>query len=119
MRLMADAVKVRTEVAKMEVIATGKMTIKENNLNMTVDYGVPSANTGFKIDFGADADIVGQLQAIADQAAASGHALSEMVVGTKILRKLASNKGIQTLVYGTVGAGTYVTTEKLRSLFSI
>lgn len=118
MRLMADAVKVRTEVAKMEVIATGKMTIKENNLNMTVDYGVPSANTGFKIDFGADADIVGQLQAIADQAAASGHALSEMVVGTKILRKLASNKGIQTLVYGTVGAGTYVTTEKLRSLFT-
>ena len=85
---------------------------------MTVDYGVPSANTGFKIDFGADADIVGQLQAIADQAAASGHALSEMVVGTKILRKLASNKGIQTLVYGTVGAGTYVTTEKLRSLFT-
>ena len=96
MRLMADAVKVRTEVAKMEVIATGKMTIKENNLNMTVDYGVPSANIGFKIDFGADADIIGQLQAIADQAAASGHALSEMVVGTKILRKLASNKGIQT-----------------------
>ena len=117
MRLMADAVKVRTEVAKMEVLATGKMTIKENNLNMTVDYGVPSANTGFKIDFGADADIIGQLYAITDQAAASGHALSEMVVGTKILRKLASNKGIQTIVYGTVGAGTFVTPEKLRSLF--
>ena len=118
MRQMADAVKARTEVAKMEVLATGKMTIKENNLNMTVDYGVPSANTGFKIDFGADADIIGQIQAIADQAAASGHALNEMIVGTKILRKLASNKGIQTLVYGTVGAGTYVTGEKLRSLFT-
>lgn len=32
MRLMADAVKVRTEVAKMEVLATGKMTIKETTL---------------------------------------------------------------------------------------
>ena len=118
MRLMAESVKARTEVAKMEVLATGKMTIKENNLDMTVDYGVPTANTGFKIDFGADADIIGQIQAIADKAASSGHALSEMVLGTKILRKLATNKGIQTLVYGTVGAGTYVTAEKLRSLFT-
>ena len=117
MRLMADSVKARTEAAKMEVLATGKMTIKENNLNMTVDYGVPAANTGFKIDFGADADIIGQIQAIADKAASSGHAISEMVLGTKILRKLATNKGIQTLVYGTVGAGTYVTAEKLRALF--
>lgn len=117
MRLMAESVKVRTEVAKMEVLATGKMTIKENNLNMTVDYGVPTANTGFKIDFGKDADIIGQIQAVADKAASSGHALSEMVISTKILRKLAENKGIQTLVYGTVGAGTYVTAEKLRALF--
>lgn len=117
MRLMADSVKARTEAAKMEVLATGKMTIKENNLNMTVDYGVPTANTGFKIDFGPDADIIGQIQEIADKAASSGHALSEMVLGTKILRKLATNKGIQTLVYGTVGAGTYVTAEKLRALF--
>lgn len=117
MRLMADSVKARTEAAKMEVLATGKMTIKENNLNMTVDYGVPAANTGFKIDFGPDADIIGQIQEIADKAASSGHALSEMVLGTKILRKLATNKGIQTLVYGTVGAGTYVTAEKLRALF--
>lgn len=118
MRLMADAVKTRTEVAKMEVLATGKMTIKENNLNMTVDYGVPAENTGFKIDFGADADIIGQIQAIADASAESGHALSEMILGTKLLRKMASNKGIQTLVYGTVGAGTYVTTEKIRALFT-
>lgn len=117
MRLMADSVKARTEAAKMEVLATGKMTIKENNLNMTVDYGVPAANTGFKIDFGTDADIIGQIQEIADKAASSGHALSEMVLGTKILRKLATNKGIQALVYGTVGAGTYVTAEKLRALF--
>lgn len=117
MRLMADSVKTRTEVAKMEILSTGKMTIKENNLDMTVDYGVPTANTGFKLDFGADADIIGQIQAIADKAASSGHALSEMILGTKILRKLATNKGIQTLVYGTVGAGTYVTAEKLRALF--
>lgn len=37
---MADAVKVRTEVAKMDVLSTGKMVIKENRLDMTVDYDV-------------------------------------------------------------------------------
>lgn len=117
MRQMADAVKVRTEVAKMEVLATGKMTIKENNLNMTVDYGVPTKNTGFKIDFGPDADIIGQIMAVADAAAESGNALTEIVTSTKILRKLAANNGIQTLIYGTVGAGTYVPAERIRSLF--
>ncbi len=118
MRQMADAVKVRTEVAKMEVLATGKMTIKENDLNMTVNYGVPTKNTGFKIDFGPDADIIGQIMAVADAAAESGNALTEIVTSTKILRKLAANKGIQTLIYGTVGAGTYVPAERIRSLFA-
>ncbi len=118
MRQMADAVKVRTEVAKMEVLATGKMTIKENNLNMTVDYSVPTKNTGFKIDFGPDADIIGQIMAVADAAAESGNALTEIVTSTKILRKLAANKGIQTLIYGTVGAGTYVPAGRIRSLFA-
>ena len=118
MRLMAEAVKTRTEVAKMEVVATGKMTIRENNLNLTVDYGVPTKNTGYKIDFGADADIIGQIQAIADAAAESGNALTEIVTSNKILRKLAANKGIQTLIYGTVGAGTYVPAERIRALFA-
>lgn len=118
MRLMAEAVKTRTEVAKMEVLATGKMSIKENNVKMTVDYGVPAANTGYKIDFGPDADIIGQIQEIADNAAESGNALSEIVTSNKIIRKLAANKGIQTMIYGTVGAGTYVPVDRIRSLFT-
>lgn len=118
MRLMAEAVKTRTEVAKMEVLATGKMTIKENNLNLTVDYGVPVKNTNHQIDFGVDADIIGQIQTIADAAAEAGNALTEIVTSNKILRKLAANKGIQTLIYGTVGAGTYVPADRIRSLFT-
>lgn len=118
MRLMAEAVKTRTEVAKMEVLSTGKMTIKENNLNLTVDYGVPSKNTGYQIDFGTDADIIGQIQTIADAAAEAGNALTEIVCSNKLLRKLASNKGIQTLIYGTVGAGTYAPANRISALFT-
>lgn len=118
MRLMAEAVKTRTEVAKMEVLATGKMTIKENNLNLTVDYGVPTKNTDYKIKFGVDDDIIGQIQAIADAAAEAGNALTEIVCSNKLLRKMAANKGIQTMIYGTVGAGTYVPADRIRALFT-
>lgn len=118
MRLMADAVKVRTEVAKMDVLATGKMMINENHLDMAVDYGVPAENTAFELDLSADADVVGQLQAIADYAAGMGYTLTEAVTSNKVLRKLATNKGIQTLIFGSVGQGTYVTTDRMQALFS-
>lgn len=117
MRLMADAVKVRTEVAKMEVLSTGKMSISENRLTLNVDYGVPTANTAYEIDLGPDADIVGQIQAIVDAAADNGATITEAITSNKVVRKLAANKGIQTLIFGSVGQGTYVPTDRLQTLF--
>lgn len=118
MRMMADAVKVRTEVAKMEVLSTGKMTITENRLNQNVDYGVPAENLTYELDLSPEADIIGQLQAITDAAALNGYTITEAVTSQKIIRKLAANKGIQTLIFGSIGQGTYVPTDRLRSLFS-
>ncbi len=118
MRMMADAVKTRTEVAKMEVLSTGKMTIKENNLDLTIDYGVPTDNVGYTLDLGANADIIGQIQAIVDTAADNGDTITEMVTSKKAIRKLAANKGIQTLIFGAVGQGTYVSNDRLNALFN-
>lgn len=118
MRAMAEAVKTRTEVAKMEVLATGKMVVKENNLDMTVDYGVPAQNVGFDIDLDPDADIIGQIQEIVDYAKDNGYTITEAVTSNKIVRKLAANKGIQTLVNGTLGQGAYVPTNRLTDLFT-
>lgn len=117
MRLMADAVKVRTEVAKMEVLSSGKMTINENRLSLNVDYGVPAGNTTYQLDLGPDSDIVGQIQAITDAAAEKGETITEMIASNKVIRKLAANKGIQTLLYGSVGQGTYVPTDRMQTLF--
>lgn len=117
MRLMAEAVKTRTEVAKMEVIATGKMTIKENHLSFDVNYHVPTENTAYNLDLGPDADIIGQIQTIIDAASDNGESITEMVTSKKVVRKLAANKGIQTLIFGSVGQGTYVPNERLESLF--
>nr|WP_319488577.1 terminase gpA endonuclease subunit [uncultured Caproiciproducens sp.] len=59
---LAENVKTRTEVAKMEVLATGKMTVQENNLNFAVEYGV-SKDNHFTLDWDdPDHDILGDIQ---------------------------------------------------------
>lgn len=118
MARLAEGVKTRTEVAKMEVLSTGKMTIVENNLNLTVDYGVPTDNVGYSVTTGAEDDILGQIQAICDAAKAKGETITEMVTSTKVIRKLSANKGIQTMIFGALGQGTYVTFARLQSLFA-
>ena len=118
MRAMAEAVKTRTEVAKMEVLATGKMNVNENRLNIPIDYHVPEKNVSFEIDFSADADVIGQIQAIVDYAKDNGYTITEAVTSNKIVRKLAANKGIQTLIFGALGQGAYVPTNRLSDLFT-
>lgn len=41
---MSDAVKVRVEAMRMELLSTGKIAINENKVKVTVDYKVPSNN---------------------------------------------------------------------------
>lgn len=65
---LADQVVTRTKVAKNELLATGKVTIKENNLDLTVDYGVTAEQTALELDLSVDADIPAQLQQIVDRA---------------------------------------------------
>lgn len=117
MRIMADAVKVRTEVAKMELLSSGKMTIHENRLDFDVNYHVPAENTAYELDLGPNADIIGQIQTIVDNAADNGETITELVTSKKVVRKLAANKGVQTLIFGSVGQGSYVPMDRLQSLF--
>lgn len=42
---LSDSVKTRTEIAKMEVMSTGKMTINENGLNFAIDFQVNKFKT--------------------------------------------------------------------------
>lgn len=107
---LADQVVTRTKVAKNELMATGKVTIKENNVELTVDYGVPAAHTAFTLDFTDDAtkDIPSQIQDIIDYADEKGVTISGMLCGRKILTKLRKDAAIQTAVNGNVGAGSLV-----------
>jgi len=105
---LADQVVTRSKVAKNELMATGKVTIKENNLNMTVDYGVPAAQLGLTLNLANDADVPGQLQTIVDDAAAAGVVLNGMYLSRKNMTKIRQNKALQTAVNGNIGAGAIV-----------
>lgn len=101
---LADQVFTRSKVAKAELLATGKITIEENGLNLTVEYGVPEAHTSFTLDFSPSADISGQIQNIVDQAAGEGVTINGMLTSRNNIRKLARNTGLQSETGGTEGA---------------
>jgi len=115
---LADSVKTRTEAAKMELLSTGKMTVTENNLNLTIDYGVPAENTAYSFAWSsADADIMGDIQKVVDAAADNGHTITGILTSGNVMRYILANEAIQTAIYGTAGVGTLPSTERLKGLF--
>ena len=82
---LADNVKTRTEVAKMEALSTGKLTVKENNLDFTIDYGVPKENR-MSVDWSSpEADILGDIRSMIDIAKENGHTVNRCVASNKIV----------------------------------
>ena len=112
---LADQVVTRTKVAKNELLATGKVTIRENNLNLTVDYGVKQAHMNLALDFSANAqkDIPAQLQDIVDTALAAGVILNGIYTTRKVIGLLRKNAAIQKAINGNIGAGALVSRTAL------
>lgn len=112
---LADQVFTRSKVAKNELLATGAITIKENNLDLTVDYGVPAANKAFTIDLSVGADIGGQIQDIVDAALASGVTITGMVTSRKNITRMRNNAQLQKAINGNVGAGALIARTALEA----
>lgn len=107
---LADQVFTRSKVAKNELMATGKVTIKENDLNLTVDYGVPAANTAYTLDFSASAsqDISAQIQDIIDDATDKGVTINGMLTSRKNITKLRKDPSLQVLIGGATAQGQLI-----------
>ncbi|MDY4007496.1 MAG: major capsid protein [Candidatus Limiplasma sp.] len=112
---LAEQVVTRTKVAKNELMATGKVTIKENNLDLTVDYGVPAEQTTLELDLSPDADIPGQLQKMVDTAREKGVTLNGLQTSRANLTKIRQNKAIQTAINGNIGAGALVRQDAMNA----
>ena len=114
---LADQVVTRTKVAKNELMATGKVTIKENNLNLTVDYGVPDDQLAFTLDFADDAtkDIPSQIQDIIDAALAKGVVLNGILTAKKNITKMRQDAAVQKAINGNIGAGALVSLSAFKA----
>lgn len=105
---LADQVFTRSKVAKAEMLATGKITIKENNLDLPVDYGVPAAHMAFEIDLSESADISSQIQTIIDAADEVGVKLTGFITSRKNITKMRRNTALQKEINGNLGAGVLI-----------
>ncbi|MDE6789848.1 MAG: major capsid protein [Ruminococcus sp.] len=112
---LAEQIITRTGAAKNEVLATGKCTIKENNLNLTIDYGVPSSNMAYEIDFAKDADVPAQLQAIIDDATDAGVVLTGIYTSKRNITNIRSHASIQKVINGSNSVGALVTNTQLNA----
>ena len=113
---LADKVITRTKVAKNELMAFGKVTIKENNLDLTVDYGVGSDQTSFTIDLDGD-DVLTQIQEIIDAALEKGVTINGILTSRKVLSKIRTNAAVQSAIHGVNSIGQIVSSRELEAFF--
>lgn len=96
----------RCEVARMELLATGKVTYKENEQITTIDYKVPTKNIFdgasdelFKDWDTAAADIIGALQKVTLAAKKKGYRIVRAICSSTIIEYMLKNTAIQNLFY--------------------
>lgn len=116
---LAEQVITRTKVAKNELMATGQVTIKENNLDLTVDYGVPDSQKGLTIDFGAGAKtpVDEQLEALVAQALAGGNVLNGFMTSRAMMNKLRKNAALKKAINGSLN-DSLISNADLRAYLS-
>lgn len=105
---LADQVVTRSKVAKNELLATGQVTIKENDLDLTVDYGIPEEQKSLTIKTDVTDDVLSDIQGIIDKATAAGVTLNAMVTSRAMLTKLRKNESIQAAINGSLMQGQLV-----------
>ena len=117
---LADQVITRTKVAKNELMATGKVTIKENNLDLNVDYHVPAdqLSSALSVDVSASADPMVSIQAIIDLATSKGVIINGMMTSKKVISKLRKNPALQKAINGNIGAGALISNAALTAFLS-
>lgn len=99
----------RAEVARMEILGTGKATYDENNVKKEVDYHIPTGNIFngatnnlFKDWDTAGADIIGALNAVKLTAARKGYRVVRAITSSTVLGYMMTNTAILNIFKGTL-----------------
>lgn len=96
-----EGVLARTKIMKAQALCRGELKIKENNVNMTISYGLDANN---KIQFTnwslPTADIMGDIAKAVAQAEEQGYVVNTMLTSRKQINAMRSNEAIITAVVG-------------------
>ena len=114
---LSESVVTRTKIAKGQVMSRGVMKIKENNLDMEIDFGIPAAQ---KISFGdwsnPEYDIFSDIQRAVKILKDQGKLVTHVLTSDTQIQRMRKNKCIQTAIYGNINVGRLVTMAELRSI---
>lgn len=107
---LAEEVFTRSKVAKNELLATGKITIRENNLNLAVDYGVPQNHVNKVLDFGAGAakPLDEQLLDLVAEARDNGSPITGIYTSGAMISKLRKSATLQAAINGSAMVGKLI-----------
>lgn len=116
---MVESIKVRVEAMRMEALATGKIKIEENNVKVTIDYGVPSTNkktfNWSNTDTSKPLDDLESL-AVAIETA-SGSRPTRMLTSKKIQSSICRNVSVRKAIHG-VNSDKLVTLNDINTLLT-
>lgn len=113
---LVDSVIARVEKAKIDALTLGKYVIKENNLDITIDYQVPEENR-VKTWWDEDANILADLVKWTDMAREHGSVDNTGITTMKVFRKIQANKSVQQALFGSTNVGILPTLEQINTLF--
>lgn len=113
----AEKVVTRVEIANMDVIQNGKFSIKENNVELEIDYGIPAENV-IASTWNADTDILSLILAWEEQARDKGAAPNVIITTPKTALAMRQNAGIQKAISGSANSGLIPTLDQLNAFLS-
>lgn len=96
-----EGVVARANVMKGQFLGNGIITIKENNVNMSIDYGVPGAAKVTMTNWATpEADIMGDIQKMVNAAEDLGYVVNKAVTSLEMINYMRNNTAMQTAVLG-------------------
>ena len=96
-----EGVVARTNVMKGQFLSTGIVKIKENHVDMSIDYGVTSDAKVTLTDWSKpDADIMGDISKMVAIAEDNGYVVNKALTSLKMINYMRNNTAMQTAVLG-------------------
>lgn len=114
---MAEAVRTRVEAMRMEVLATGKLVINENNVKTTLDYGIDPKNQEVLSTNKWSDDAANPIADIEKWADALDVTPTRALTSLKIVRMLLKHPNVIKAVFGSNNTGRIMTLQELNTYF--